>query len=47
MAEGGDMQAIKEIGDRLDGKPKQQVEASGPGGGAIQISVTNDDTAAL
>lgn len=26
MAEGGDMQAMKELGDRLDGKPKQQVD---------------------
>ncbi len=24
-AEGGDMQALKELGDRLDGKPKQDV----------------------
>jgi hypothetical protein len=31
----GDMQAAKEIGDRLDGKPKQQTELSGPEGGAI------------
>jgi hypothetical protein len=26
MALEGDMQAIKEIGDRMDGKPSQQVE---------------------
>lgn len=25
----GDMQAIKEIGDRLDGKPKQQIDVGG------------------
>jgi len=31
----GDAQAFKEIGDRLDGKPKQQTEVSGPDGGAI------------
>ncbi len=29
LAEDGDMQAIKEIGDRLDGKPAQAVEMSG------------------
>lgn len=28
-AMGGDMQAIREIGDRLDGKPAQAVEATG------------------
>lgn len=27
-AAGGDMQAMKEVGDRLDGKPTQAVEAS-------------------
>jgi len=30
IAEQGDMQALKEIGDRLEGKPKQQTEHSGP-----------------
>lgn len=33
----GDMAALKELGDRLDGKPKQQIEASGEGGGPIVI----------
>jgi len=33
----GDMAALKEIGDRLDGKPKQQIEATGLDGGAIAI----------
>lgn len=33
----GDVSAIKEIGDRLDGKPKQQTEISGPDGGAFQF----------
>lgn len=33
----GDIQAIKEVADRLDGKPKQQSEISGPDGGAIPI----------
>ncbi len=35
----GDMQAIREIGDRLDGKPKQQTEVSGPDGGEIPVGV--------
>lgn len=33
----GDLQALKEIGDRLDGKPKQQTEISGPDGSAIPM----------
>ena len=37
-AEGGNLQALKEIGDRLDGKPKQQTEISGPEGGDIPLS---------
>lgn len=36
----GDMTAAKEIGDRLDGKPKQQTEVSGPGGAAIPTAIT-------
>lgn len=43
-AAGGDMQAIKEIGDRLDGRPKQQTEVSGPDGGAINIRDATDLT---
>ena len=35
--EAGDMQALKELGDRLDGKPKQQIEASGEGGGPLVL----------
>ncbi len=35
----GDMQAMKEIGDRLDGKPKQQTEVSGPDGGDIPVGI--------
>lgn len=37
-AEGGNMQAMKEIGDRLDGKPMQSTEVSGPEGGDIPLS---------
>jgi hypothetical protein len=36
-ADGGDLAALKEVGDRIDGKPKQQIEASGEGGGPIVI----------
>lgn len=32
MAEQGDLQAMKEIGDRLDGKPIQGIEGPGQGG---------------
>lgn len=35
----GDAQAYKEIGDRLDGKPKQTQEVSGPDGGDIPVGV--------
>lgn len=35
----GDPQAFKEIGDRLDGRPKQVAEHSGPDGGAIPHSL--------
>lgn len=41
MALAGDMQAIKEIGDRLDGKAAQQLTLDGTGeDGAIQMIVT-------
>lgn len=37
MALEGDMQAIKEIGDRLDGKPVQAI--SGEGGGPLTVEI--------
>lgn len=37
MAAKGDIAAIREVMDRIDGKPKQQVEMSGPNGGDIPI----------
>jgi hypothetical protein len=40
LAEQGDLGALKELGDRLDGKPTQGVEMSGPEGGAINTAVT-------
>jgi len=36
-AESGDLQSFKELADRLDGKPKQQTELSGPDGEAIPV----------
>lgn len=38
LAADGDPQAFKEIGDRLDGRPKQATEVSGPEGGAIPVT---------
>ena len=34
--EAGDMQAIKDLGDRLDGKPAQILEHSGPDSNPIE-----------
>ena len=39
MALKGDAMMIKEIGDRLDGKPRQQIEHGGEGGGPFKIEV--------
>ncbi|MGE3710031.1 MAG: hypothetical protein AB7G35_10185 [Hyphomicrobiaceae bacterium] len=33
----GDVAALKEIGDRLDGKPSQQLEHTGEGGGPLKV----------
>lgn len=33
------MQAIKELGDRLDGKAVQAIEASGPDGGPLTVNI--------
>lgn len=33
----GDVAAIKEIGDRVDGKPAQALEHTGEGGGPVEI----------
>ena len=35
----GDAQAFKELGDRLDGKPKTTTEIGGPDGGDIPVSI--------
>lgn len=39
-AEEGKMDAINAIMDRVDGKPKQQTEVSGPDGGEIPVSLS-------
>lgn len=39
LAEEGDLQALKEIGDRLEGKPVQAVEGTGENG-ELQLSLT-------
>jgi hypothetical protein len=39
-ASDGDVSAIKEIGDRLDGRPTQATEISGPAGEPIQLEET-------
>lgn len=36
-AEKGDMAAIKELGDRLDGKPNQQVEVDASGTLTVEV----------
>ncbi len=40
MAEKGDMAAIREIGDRLDGKPAQAVELGGKDGKDLSFTIT-------
>jgi hypothetical protein len=39
LAADGEAWAVKELGDRLDGKPKQQTEISGPDGGPVDVRV--------
>jgi hypothetical protein len=41
-----DQWAIKEIGDRLDGKPAQSIEGTGAGG-IFTITITSDDETVL
>jgi hypothetical protein len=38
-AANGDLAAMKEIGDRIDGKAIQQTEISGPDGEAVPIGI--------
>lgn len=37
LAEAGDMAAVREVGDRLDGKAAQSVALTGPDGGPMQF----------
>lgn len=50
-AESGEPWAVKEVMDRVDGRPKQQTELSGPNGGAIPLrdatDLTDDELAAI
>lgn len=39
LAVGGDLAAFKELADRLDGKPMQSTEISGPDGDPIPVGV--------
>lgn len=39
LAEAGDIQAIKEIADRVDGKAVASTEISGPDGSALPVTV--------
>ena len=43
----GDVSAMREIGDRLDGKPAQAVELGGPDGGPIEVIDLSPMKAAL
>lgn len=42
-AMGGDLQALKELGDRLDGKPAQSLALTDPDGGPLRIVASNLD----
>lgn len=46
-AEDGDMQAAREILDRIDGKPKQQVELSGDAENPVTVNFTHTAEALL
>ena len=37
LAEQGDLGALKELGDRFEGKPAQRVEMTGPDGGPMSF----------
>lgn len=51
-ADDGDMQALKELGDRLEGKPKQQIDLGNADGEAfktvtrIELVAPSDDSTA-
>jgi hypothetical protein len=41
LAANGDLSALKELGDRLDGKPAQSVAVTGEDGGPVQVQTIN------
>jgi hypothetical protein len=43
----GEVPALKEIGDRLDGKPGQQIALTGVDEGPIQVVIKGADTGLL
>lgn len=47
LCDNGELGALKELGDRVDGKAVQGLEHSGPDGGAIKVLRVSDDEAAL
>jgi len=44
-AEEGDIQCLREVGDRIEGKPAQSIV--GEDGGPIILKITNDDRSVL
>ncbi len=46
LAEEGDLQAMKEMGDRLDGKAPQGIELSGPNKGPVVLRLDDADARA-
>lgn len=40
LCDGGDVSAMRELGDRLEGKPKQQIVATGIEDGPIESKIT-------
>jgi hypothetical protein len=41
LAANGDLSALKELGDRLDGKAAQSVAVTGEDGGPVQVQTIN------
>ena len=47
LAAAGDVAALREVGDRLDGKPAQQLQHTGADDGPVKMIVSNDDAGVL
>lgn len=43
LAKGGNVKAIEDIFDRLDGRPPQTLEHTGPDGGVVRVVFGGDD----